>query len=249
MAEKLEGKVALVTGGAGGIGTAICMRLVDAGCRVVTNYRNEEKAAKWRETMKAQGYEIPMFKADVGDYKECEAMVAQIEKEIGPIDILVNNAGVTRDASFRRMTHEQWETVITSNLDSVYNVTHPVIESMTNRGWGRVINISSVNGQKGQFGQANYSAAKAGMHGFTMAVAQEVARKGVTVNTLSPGYIGTEMVKAVPAEILNKIIAQIPVGRLGTPEEVAYCVEFLASDEAGFITGAEFSMNGGQHMQ
>jgi acetoacetyl-CoA reductase len=249
MAEKLEGKVALVTGGAGGIGTAICMRLVDAGCRVVTNYRNEEKAADWRETMKAQGYEIPMFKADVGDYKECEAMVAQIEKEIGPIDILVNNAGVTRDASFRRMTHEQWETVITSNLDSVYNVTHPVIEGMTNRGWGRVINISSVNGQKGQFGQANYSAAKAGMHGFTMAVAQEVARKGVTVNTLSPGYIGTEMVKAVPAEILNKIIAQIPLGRLGTPEEVAYCVEFLASDEAGFITGAELSMNGGQHMQ
>lgn len=249
MAKKLEGKVALVTGGAGGIGTAICMRLVDAGCRVVTNYRNEEKAATWRETMKAQGYEIPMFKADVGDYKECEAMVAQIEKEIGPIDILVNNAGVTRDASFRKMTHEQWETVINSNLDSVYNVTHPVIEGMTNRGWGRVINISSVNGQKGQFGQANYSAAKAGMHGFTMAVAQEVARKGVTVNTLSPGYIGTEMVKAVPAEILNKIIAQIPVGRLGAPEEVAYCVEFLASDEAGFITGAEFSMNGGQHMQ
>ena len=248
MAKKLEGKVALVTGGAGGIGTAICKRLVDAGCRVVTNYRNEEKAANWRETMKAQGYEIPMFKADVSDCKECEAMVAQIEKEIGPIDILVNNAGVTRDASFRKMTHEQWETVITSNLDSVYNVTHPVIEGMTNRGWGRVINISSVNGQKGQFGQANYSAAKAGMHGFTMAVALEVARKGVTVNTLSPGYIGTEMVKAVPEEIMKKIIAQIPVGRVGTPEEVAYCVEFLASDEAGFITGADLSMNGGQHM-
>ena len=248
MAKKLEGKVALVTGGAGGIGTAICKRLVDAGCRVVTNYRNEEKAANWRETMKAQGYEVPMFKADVSDYKECEAMVAQIEKEIGPIDILVNNAGVTRDASFRKMTHEQWETVITSNLGSVYNVTHPVIEGMTNRGWGRVINISSVNGQKGQFGQANYSAAKAGMHGFTMAVALEVARKGVTVNTLSPGYIGTEMVKAVPEEIMKKIIAQIPVGRVGTPEEVAYCVEFLVSDEAGFITGADLSMNGGQHM-
>jgi acetoacetyl-CoA reductase len=248
MAKKLEGKVALVTGGAGGIGTAICKRLVDSGCRVVTNYRNEEKAAQWRETMKAQGYEIPMFKADVGDYEECEAMVGQIEKEIGPIDILVNNAGVTRDSSFRKMTHEQWDTVITSNLDSVFNVTHPVVEGMTNRGWGRIINISSVNGQKGQFGQANYSAAKAGMHGFTMAVAQEVARKGVTVNTLSPGYIGTEMVKAVPTEILNKIVAQIPVGRLGTPEEVAYCVEFLASDEAAFITGAELSMNGGQHM-
>lgn len=248
MANKLEGKVALVTGGTGGIGTAICKRLVDAGCRVVTNYRNEEKTAKWREALRAQGYDIPVFKADVSNYKECEALVAQIEKEVGPIDILVNNAGVTRDTTFRKMTYEQWETVITSNLDSVFNVTRPVIDGMTNRGWGRVINISSVNGQKGQFGQANYSAAKAGMHGFTMAVAQEVARKGVTVNTLSPGYIGTEMVMAVAEEIRNKIIAQIPVGRLGTPEEVAYCVEFLASDEAGFITGADLSMNGGQHM-
>jgi acetoacetyl-CoA reductase len=248
MANRLEGKVALVTGGTGGIGTAICKRLVDAGCRVVTNYRNEEKTAKWRETLRAQGYDIPVFKADVSSYKECEALVAQIEKDVGPINILVNNAGITRDSSFRKMTHDQWDAVITSNLDSLFNVTRPVIDGMTNRGWGRVINISSVNGQKGQFGQANYSAAKAGMHGFTMAVAQEVARKGVTVNTLSPGYIGTEMVMAVAEEIRNKIIAQIPVGRLGTPEEVAYCVEFLASDEAGFITGADLSMNGGQHM-
>jgi acetoacetyl-CoA reductase len=248
MAARLEGKVALVTGGTGGIGTAICKRLVDAGCRVVTNYRNEEKTQKWRQAIKAEGYEIPTMKADVGKFDECEAMVTQIEKEIGPIDILVNNAGITRDASFRKMTHDQWDAVIASNLDSVFNVTHPVIDGMTNRGWGRVINISSINGQKGQFGQANYSAAKAGMHGFTMALAQEVARKGVTVNTVSPGYIATEMVLAVPEEVRNKIIAQIPVGRLGTPEEVAYCVEFLASEEAGFITGADLSCNGGQHM-
>ena len=188
------------------------------------------------------------LKADVGTFEDCESMVAQIEKDIGPIDILVNNAGITRDASFRKMTHDQWDAVISSNLDSVFNVTHPVIDGMTNRGWGRVINISSINGQKGQFGQANYSAAKAGMHGFTMALAQEVARKGVTVNTVSPGYIATEMVLAVPEDIRNKIIAHIPVGRLGTPEEVAYCVEFLASEEAGFITGADLSCNGGQYM-
>ena len=248
MSGKLEGKVALVTGGTGGIGTAICKRLVDAGCRVVTNYRNEEKTQKWREALKAEGYEIPTVKADVGTFEDCESMVAQIEKDIGPIDILVNNAGITRDASFRKMTHDQWDAVISSNLDSVFNVTHPVIDGMTNRGWGRVINISSINGQKGQFGQANYSAAKAGMHGFTMALAQEVARKGVTVNTVSPGYIATEMVLAVPEDIRNKIIAHIPVGRLGTPEEVAYCVEFLASEEAGFITGADLSCNGGQYM-
>jgi acetoacetyl-CoA reductase len=248
MSKWLEGKVALVTGGTGGIGTAICKRLADAGCRVATNYRNEEKTKKWRETLKADGYDIPTFKCDVTNYDECQAMATQIEKQIGPIDILVNNAGITRDATFRKMTQEQWDAVLSSNLDSIFNITHPVIEGMTQRGFGRVINISSVNGQKGQFGQANYSAAKAGMHGFTMAVAQEVARKGVTVNTISPGYIATEMVMAVPDEIRAKIIAQIPVGRLGTPEEVAYCVEFLASEEAGFITGADLSMNGGQHM-
>jgi acetoacetyl-CoA reductase len=160
MANKLEGKVVLVTGGTGGIGTAICKHLVDAGCRVVTNYRNDEKTAKWREALRSEGYDIPVFKADVSNYKECEAMVAQIEQEIGPIDILVNNAGITRDSSFRKMTHEQWDAVITSNLDSVFNVTRPVIDGMVNRGWGRVINISSINGRKGQFGQANYSAAK-----------------------------------------------------------------------------------------
>ncbi len=248
MSKKLQGKIALVTGGTGGIGTAICKRLAQCGCRVVTNYRNEEKTQKWRQALQIEGYEIATYKGDVGSDRECEEMVARIEKEIGPVDILVNNAGITRDATFRKMTHDQWAAVISSNLDSVFNVTRPVIEGMLNRGWGRVINISSINGQKGQFGQANYSAAKAGMHGFTKALAQEVARKGVTVNTISPGYIATEMVMAVPEEIRNKIIAQIPVGRFGTPEEVAYCVEFLASDEAAFITGADLSMNGGQYM-
>ncbi|MFQ5995343.1 MAG: beta-ketoacyl-ACP reductase [Acidiferrobacterales bacterium] len=248
MAKRLEGKVALVTGGTGGIGTAICKRLADAGCRVVTNYRNEEKTLKWRQSLGAQGYEVATFKGDVSDYEQCEAVIAQTEKEVGPIDILVNNAGITRDATFRKMTHDQWDAVISSNLDSVFNVTRPVIQGMMDRGFGRVVNISSINGQKGQFGQANYSAAKAGMHGFSMALAQEVARKGITVNTVSPGYIATEMVMAVPEEVRAKIIAGIPAGRLGEPEEVAYVVEFLASDEAGFITGADISINGGQYM-
>jgi acetoacetyl-CoA reductase len=248
MSKKLEGKVALVTGGTGGIGTAICKRLADAGCRVVTNYRNEEKTQKWRDACKSESYEIATIKADVSHYPECEALIAQIEKDIGPVDILVNNAGTTRDATFRKMTHEQWDAVISTNLDSVFNVTRPLIQGMMDRGFGRIINISSINGQKGQFGQSNYSAAKAGMHGFTMALAQEVARKGVTVNTISPGYIATEMVMAVPEDVRNKIIAQIPVGRLGEPEEVAYVVECLASEEAAFITGGDISINGGQYM-
>ncbi len=246
--KRLAGKVALVTGGTGGIGTAICIRLADAGCRVATNYRNEEKTRKWREARKAEGYDIAAIKADVGRPDECEALVAEIEKHVGPIDIVVNSAGITRDSAFRKMTHEQWDSVVNTNLNSVFNVTRPLIQGMIDRGFGRIINISSINGQKGQFGQSNYSAAKAGMHGFTMALAQEVARKGVTVNTISPGYIATEMVMAVPEEIRNKIIAQIPVGRLGAPEEVAYVVECLASDEAGFITGADISVNGGQYM-
>ncbi|MFQ5757065.1 MAG: acetoacetyl-CoA reductase [Acidiferrobacterales bacterium] len=244
----MEGKVALVTGGTGGIGTAICKRLADAGCRVATNYRNEEKTQKWRDACKSESYEIATIKADVNHYPECEALIAQIKKDIGPVDILVNNAGITRDATFRRMSHEQWDAVISTNLDSVFNVTRPLIQGMLDRGFGRIINISSINGQKGQFGQSNYSAAKAGMHGFTMALAQEVARKGVTVNTISPGYIATEMVMAVPEDARNKIIAQIPVGRLGEPEEVAYVVECLSSEEAAFITGADISINGGQYM-
>lgn len=248
MGGELKGKVVLVTGGTGGIGTAICKRLADSGCRVATNYRNEEKTKKWLQALGEEGYEVATYKCDVTNPRECEELVARLEKELGPIDILVNNAGITRDATFRKMTHEQWDEVLSSNLDSLFNMTRPIVEGMMNRGWGRIINISSINGQKGQFGQANYSAAKAGMHGFTMALAQEVARKGVTVNTISPGYIATEMVMAVAEEVRNKIIAQIPVGRLGTPEEVGACVQFLASQDAAFITGADLSMNGGQHM-
>lgn len=248
MKTSLKGKVALVTGGTGGIGTAICRQLADSGARVATNYRNKEKADKWLMEMKNAGYDFRAYPADVTDFDSCQAMIAALEKDLGPIDILVNNAGITMDTTLRKMTKAQWDAVLRTNLDSVYNVTRNVIEGMLERGRGRIINISSVNGQKGQIGQTNYSAAKAGMHGFTMALAQEVARKGITVNTISPGYIATEMVMAVPEDIRNKIIAQIPVGRLGKPEEVAYLVDFLASDEAAFITGADFAANGGQHM-
>lgn len=246
---ELNGKTALVTGGTGGIGAAICLRLAKAGARVATNYRNEEKAKKWqRDTNDQEGLDIAIYQADVSDYGACEAMIKQVEQDIGTIDILVNNAGVTWDKTFRNMTREQWDTVIGINLDSLFNITRHVINGMTERGWGRIINISSVNGQKGQIGQTNYAATKAGMHGFTMSLAQEVARKGVTVNTISPGYIATDMVMAVPEGIRDKIIAQIPVGRLGTVEEVAGMVMFLASEMAAFTTGADFSVNGGMHM-
>lgn len=244
----LKDKVALVTGGTGGIGSAICKRLADEGMRVATSYRNEPKALKWLEDGKAQGYNFAIYHADVVSYADCEAMIRQIEQDLGPIDVLVNNAGITKDTTLRKMTPEQWQAVISTNLDSCFNMTRPIIQGMTERGFGRVINIASINGQKGQIGQANYSAAKAGMHGFTKAVAQEVARKGVTVNTVSPGYIGTEMVMAVPEEIRNRIIAQIPVGRLGKPEEIAAAIAYLCSEEAAFITGSDLSINGGQHM-
>ncbi len=244
----LTGKVALVTGGTGGIGAAICEYLASVGAKVATNYRNEEKAQEWLKETSSRGFDFKAYQVDVTDTEGCAKMAGQIEEDLGPIDIVVNNAGITWDTTFRKMTKEQWDTVLKINLDSLYNVTHPVIESMTNRGWGRVINISSINGQKGQIGQTNYTTSKAGMHGFTMSLAQEVARKGVTVNTVSPGYIATDMVMAVPEDIRNKIIAQIPVGRLGTPEEVAALVTFLASDHAAFITGANFAQNGGQHM-
>jgi acetoacetyl-CoA reductase len=244
----LNGKVALVTGGTSGIGSAICLRLADSGARVATNYRNEDKAKKWQATVKEKGYEVNIYQADVSDFDVCSELVKKIESDIGPIDILVNNAGITKDGTFRKMSKEQWDAVMNINLDSLFNVTKHIVEGMTGRGWGRIINISSINGQKGQLGQTNYSAAKAGMHGFTMALAQEVARKGVTVNTVSPGYIATEMVLEVPEDIRNKIIAGIPVSRLGTPEEIAALVDFLASEDAAFATGADFSMNGGQHM-
>jgi acetoacetyl-CoA reductase len=199
--------------------------------------------------MKAKGYAFHAYPCDVTSYDSCSQMIGKIQAEIGPVDILVNNAGITKDASFRKMTKDHWDAVMKTNLDSVFNVTKAVCDGMVDRGWGRIINISSVNGQKGAFGQANYSAAKAGMHGFTKALALEVARKNVTVNTVSPGYIGTKMVLAVPKDVLDsKILPQIPMGRLGTPAEVAALVTFLAGDDAAYITGANLAMNGGMHM-
>jgi acetoacetyl-CoA reductase len=248
MHTSLEGRVAVVTGGTGAIGTAICKRLADSGAKVVATFRDPAKAERWTAERKQEGYDFVTADVDVANFESCHAMVENIEREVGPIDIVVNNAGVTRDTSFRKMTPDQWECVIRSDLDSVFNVTRNVISGMLERGWGRVINISSINGEKGQFGQVNYSAAKAGIHGFTMALAQEVARKGVTVNTVSPGYIATEMVQQVPEEIRSKIVAEIPIGRMGTPEEVAYAVDFLAAPEAALFTGANLSCNGGHHM-
>lgn len=245
----LNGKrIVLVTGATGGLGTAMCKALFENGYRVVANYRNKQKADEWAEKMKGLGVEVNLFYGDVADYNSVGSMVNSIETEIGPIDILVNNAGITRDTAFRKMSFEQWHDVISSNLDSVFNCARHVINGMIDRNWGRIINISSVNGQRGQFGQANYSAAKAGMHGFTKTLAMEVARKGITVNTISPGYIGTDMVMAVKEEIRNQIVEQIPIGRLGGTEEVAHLVCFLASDKASFITGANYSINGGQHV-
>ncbi|MES9965380.1 MAG: acetoacetyl-CoA reductase [Candidatus Sedimenticola sp. 20ELBAFRAG] len=243
-----ESKLALVTGGTGGIGTAICKKLLDSGYAVATNYRNEEKAREWQTKLEDEGYLVEIFPGDVAEFESCKHMIAEIETRLASIDILVNNAGITRDTTLKKMTPEQWHAVLNTNLNSVFNLTRPVINGMQERGFGRVINIASINGQKGQMGQTNYSAAKAGMHGFTKALAQEVASKGVTVNTISPGYIATEMVMAVPEKIREKIIAQIPVGRLGKPEEIAAAVAYLASDAAAFITGSELSINGGQHM-
>lgn len=241
-------RIALVTGGMGGIGSAICKALADSGHTVVTTYSKPGKEQAWLADMKGMGYDCHAFQCDVSDFDSCQQAIASITQQIGAIDVLVNNAGITRDASFRKLGKADWDAVISTNLDSLFNVCKPVVDAMLDRGFGRVINISSINGQKGQFGQTNYSAAKAGMHGFTMALAQEVARKGITVNTISPGYIGTDMVMAVPEDVRNKIIAQIPVGRLGKPEEIAGLVTYLASDMAGFMTGADFAINGGQHM-
>lgn len=238
-------RVALVTGGTRGIGHAISIALKNAGCKVAANYGGNDEAAQ--AFQKETG--IPVYKFDVGDFKQCADAVKKIEAEIGPIDILVNNAGITRDATLHKMTPEQWSAVIRTNLDSVFNMTRNVIDGMRARSFGRIISISSINGQKGQFGQANYSAAKAGLIGFTKAVAQENAAKGITVNAIAPGYIGTEMVKAVPEEVLKtKILPQIPVGRLGEPEEIAAAVVFLAADNAGFVTGSTLTVNGGQYM-
>jgi acetoacetyl-CoA reductase len=235
-------KVAVVTGGTRGIGHAISVELKNGGYQVAAIYGGNDAAA---HKFQAET-NIPIFKWDVGDYDACVAGLKQVESQMGPISILVNNAGITRDAMLHRMTPQQWRDVIRTDLDSVFNMVQPIINGMRDRGFGRIVNISSVNGQKGQIGQTNYSAAKAGIIGFTKALAQESAKKGITVNCVAPGYINTEMVAAVPEKVLEAIIAQIPVGRLGKPEEIARCVAFLASDDAGFITGATISANGGQ---
>jgi acetoacetyl-CoA reductase len=241
-------RVALVTGGTGGIGTAICRRLAGMGHRVATSYRNRDKALAWQQRLRGAGIDVLLVPGDVSAPDSARAMVEAVQERLGPVDILVNNAGITRDATFHRMTPEEWSEVIRTNLDSCFNATRPVIEGMRGRGWGRIVQISSINGQKGQYGQANYAAAKAGMHGFTISLAQENARFGITVNTVSPGYIATDMVMAVPEEVRSRIVAQIPTGRLGTPEEIAYAVAFFVPDEAGWITGANLSANGGQYM-
>lgn len=238
-------KVALVTGGTRGIGAAISIGLKDAGYNVAASYAgNDEAANSFKE---ANG--IAVFKWDVGDFDACAAGIAEVEAALGPVDVLVNNAGITRDGMLHKMTAENWRAVVTTNLDSLFNMCRHVIEGMRSRGYGRIVNISSINGQKGQMGQCNYAAAKAGLIGFTKSLAQENAFKGITVNAIAPGYIGTEMVRAVPEEVLKtKILPQIPVGRLGEPEEIARCVVFLAAEDAGFITGSTLSANGGQYM-
>lgn len=235
-------RVALVTGGSRGIGAAISKALKDAGYSVAANYAGNDDAAA---AFKAETG-IPVYKWSVADYDSCAEGIAKVEADLGPVDILVNNAGITRDGMFHKMTPQQWKEVIDTNLTGIFNMTHPVWPGMRERSFGRVVNISSINGQKGQMGQANYSAAKAGDIGFTRALAQEGAFKGITVNAICPGYIGTDMVMAVPEKVRDAIVAQIPVGRLGTPEEIARCVTFLASDDAGFITGSTISANGGQ---
>jgi acetoacetyl-CoA reductase len=243
-------KLAVVTGGMGGLGESITTKMADAGYRVVVTYSpSNTKYKAWLEEMKSRGYTFSAYPVDVADFDDSARACSRIAGECGPIDILVNNAGITRDMTFKKMTKADWDAVMRTNLDSCFNMTKQVMDGMVERAWGRVINVSSVNGQKGAFGQTNYSAAKAGIHGFTKALALEVAKKGVTINTISPGYIGTKMVTAIPKEILDsKILPQIPVGRLGKPDEVAGLIIYLCSDEAAFVTGANISINGGQHM-
>ena len=244
-------RIAVVTGGMGGLGETISTKMADAGYRVVVTYSpSNTKYKSWLEEMKGRGYSFSAFPVDVVEFDSCARQCSIIQAEVGAIDILVNNAGITRDMTFKKMTKADWDAVMRTNLDSCFNMTKQVMDGMVDRGWGRVINVSSVNGQKGAFGQTNYSAAKAGIHGFTKALALEVARKGVTINTISPGYIGTKMVLAIPKDVLDtKILPQIPVGRLGKPEEIAGLCAYLASDEAAFLTGANIAINGGQHMQ
>jgi acetoacetyl-CoA reductase len=242
-------RIAFVSGGMGGIGTAICRRLGRAGHTVIAGcLPGYEKKNGWLEQMRGEGWRVHAAEGDVSEFESCASMFYNVRSVLGPIDILVNNAGITRDSLFKRMTEQDWIAVINTNLNSVFNVTRQVIDGMSERSWGRIINISSVNAIKGQFGQTNYSAAKAGMAGFSKALAQEVVRKGITVNTVSPGYVETELVMAIRPEIREQIVASIPMGRLARPEEIAAVVAFLASEEAGYITGANISVNGGMHM-
>uniref|UniRef100_Q46UG1 Acetoacetyl-CoA reductase n=2 Tax=Cupriavidus TaxID=106589 RepID=Q46UG1_CUPPJ len=250
-AGRMTKKIALVTGGMGGLGEAISIKLHDAGhAVVVTHSPGNANAQNWLAEMAAAGREMRAYEVDVSDYDACQACAAKIIADVGRVDILVNNAGITRDMAFKKMDKPNWDAVMRTNLDSVFNLTKPLCEGMVERGWGRIINISSVNGSKGAFGQTNYAAAKAGMHGFTKSLALEVARKGVTVNTVSPGYLATKMVNAVPKEIMDtKILPQIPVGRVGKPEEVAALIAYLCSEDAAYVTGSNIAINGGQHMQ
>ena len=243
-------RVALVTGGTGGIGTEVCQELCRQSRTVVAGYlpAEEEKAEAWRESMQAQGYQVDVVAGDVSDFGSSQAMVREVEQRHGLIDILVNCAGITRDKTLRKMSPDDWKAVIDTNLNSVFNVTRNVISNMIEGGFGRIVNISSVNGQKGQFGQTNYSAAKAGVHGFTMALAQEVARKGVTVNTVSPGYVETAMTEVIPDEIKHQILSTIPINRLASPSEVAQAVGFLCDERTAYVTGANLPVNGGMYM-
>jgi acetoacetyl-CoA reductase len=244
-------RTAVVTGGMGGLGESISTKMHDAGYRVVvTHSPGNMKVDTWLKQMKAREYNFLAYAVDVADFDSCKAAMAMVQAEVGPVDILINNAGITRDMTFKKMGKADWDVVVKTNLDSVFNMTKQVCDGMVERNWGRIVNVSSVNGSKGAFGQTNYAAAKAGMHGFTKALALEVARKGVTVNTISPGYIGTKMVMAIPKDVLDsKIVPQIPLGRLGKPEEVAGLIIYLCSEEAAFVTGANIAINGGQHMQ
>lgn len=242
-------KIAYVTGGMGGIGTSICQRLAQDGYAVVAGCGpNSPRKDRWLSEQKALGFDFIASEGNVSDWDSTKAAFDKVKAEVGEIDVLVNNAGITKDGQFRRMSIDDWKAVIDTNLNSLFFVTKQVVDGMLDRGWGRIINISSMNGQRGQFGQTNYSTAKAGMHGFTMALAQEVASKGVTVNTVSPGYVGTDMVRAIREDVLEKIVATIPVKRLGEPEEIAAIVSWLASGQSGFTTGANFACNGGNHM-
>jgi len=243
-------RLALITGGMGGLGETISTKMADAGYRVAVTYSpSNRNADEWRAAMKSRSYDFHAFACDVADFESSRVCVEKVTGDLGPVDILINNAGITRDMTFKKMSKADWDVVLRTNLDSVFNMSKQVCDAMVERGWGRIINVSSVNGSKGAFGQTNYAAAKAGMHGFTKSLALEVAKKGVTVNTISPGYIGTKMVTAIPKEILDsKIIPQIPIGRLGKPEEVAGLIIYLCSEEAAFVNGANIAINGGQHM-